>query len=229
MTDAVAPRVLFRLVSAPLDAALAVVLRDFGLGDGATLARQPNGKPIVLVDGAPASVGIGISHARSTEGPLVAIAMIDGYNVGLDIEPLDQAATDADFLTSVASPEDGDVLQRLARLGIDPGRALWCLKEAALKGSGEVMTDPRDLAVRNRKVLWRITPSHRASAPTPDFDAALFRLSGPQARIVLAAIALPADLGDVPTLLLNKFHDQFQSDVSGWRIAPLAGGLASPA
>lgn len=219
------PRLDFRLFDvAPcgsLDAEGASALRDFGVPAEARIARQPNGKPFIQCGSITAAVGIGISRARVIDGEFAAITMIEQRDIGLDIEPLNQPATNAAFQDSISSPEDLDARRRLTSLGLDDGLGLWCIKEAALKGSGDVLTDPRDLAVRYRNGLWLVQPSLRASAPTPDFDVVLFRLSNAFRCRLLAAIALRAGIGDDTAAMAQKFQDAFRSEMPDWRIASL--------
>ncbi len=77
----------------------------------------------------------------------------------------------------------------LQKLGADPATLLWVIKEAALKASGEVMTDPRHLAVKRAGNAFTVEPSVSASSPVPAAKICLFDLpsSASHPRVLLAA------------------------------------------
>ena len=141
------------------------------------LSKLSNGKPVIEATSI-SKIGYSRSHARVSVGGPTAVAVIEGRDIGLDIEPWPLKDADPDFLKSIASPEDSKVLSVLSLGGHDAGVALWVIKEAALKCTGEVMIDPRDLCVSKKQHgIFQVTSSGRARAPHPDIDVRLINLS----------------------------------------------------
>jgi 4'-phosphopantetheinyl transferase superfamily len=220
-------RIRSELPAGSTDSLIAGFACDCGIAGQITMARDSNGKPFLLSDGRPASIGMSISHARGMGKGHVAIAIIEQHDVGIDIEHMDQPPTDAAFQASIACLEDNATCRLMTQAGLDAGRSLWCLKEAALKCSGAVMTDPRDLAVRYRGKLWQVRPSRQASAPTPDMAAGLYRLTDTAGSSLFLAIALRTDAGHDMVSTLQSFRQLFHMDNPGWTIAALADGVPS--
>jgi hypothetical protein len=79
--------------------------------------------------------------------------------------------------------------------GNDAGIVLWVLKEAALKCTGEVMTDPPHLAVAHvSRNLFRVKSSASAGAPHPEIDVCLHVLTNETnpSTMLLVGLAMPA-------------------------------------
>lgn len=122
-------------------------------------------------------IGYSFSNARFDGGSIGLMALVDGALIGIDVELWPRRPSDKVFLETVASPEDEAVLSVLGNGGYDAGVALWVIKEAALKCSGEVMIDPRHLAVsQSRDGLFHIGPSLTASTAIPMISITLFEL-----------------------------------------------------
>ena len=204
----------------PLDKALRGLFDQLGIGHGVEIkpTRAINGKPILDVSSLPA-IGYSRSHARIAGGEISAIALVEGRDVGIDIEAWPAHKAEASFLEAVASPEDGKALSTLVAGGRDAGVALWVIKEAALKCTGEVMIDPRDLVVSKiHKGLFAVTTSMRARAPHPDIDVRLFILESEHAlnQTLLVGIAL-ARGAHMTNRELRKI--QFQNSI--WSLSEL--------
>ncbi len=149
--------------------------------------RTATGKPFLVFKTA-RNIGYSLSHARDIE----AIALLnEERDIGIDLEVLPAQKDNPDFLETVACPEDVSTLKRLGGTGYDAGIALWVIKEAALKCTGDVMTDPRHISVTNiTKNLYRVRPSALANAPQPEIDVALYILL--KEIVFLLAVAMPA-------------------------------------
>ena len=133
------------------------------------------GKPYLELD--KRQIGYSFSNARHEDGSFGLMALVDGFAVGVDIELWPRRSNDKDFLKSIASPEDEGVLCVLSAGGYDAGIALWVIKEAALKCLGEVMVDPRHLAVSQyRDGLFIVGPSALAGAAHLEVSVKLFEL-----------------------------------------------------
>jgi 4'-phosphopantetheinyl transferase superfamily len=157
------------------------------------LVREPNGKQkLECVDGR--KWHCNFSRVRNAPRIFGVVAISNETELGIDVEIWPKTAADPDFLDSVSTSDDARAIQSLARLNRDAGIALWVIKEAALKCSGDVMIDPRHLAVsESQDGFYRIGPSLLAGAPVPDVTVALFQMRAskwPDTEI-LCAIALP--------------------------------------
>ena len=146
------------------------------MGDGPdssfAISRAVGGKPLLQVS---ASGHFGFSRSHARDSGLTLLGLVRGHDIGVDIEHWPQGGCNLAFLESVASPEDAKAVAKLGATGRDVGVALWVIKEAALKCTGEVMTDPRDLAVhRQKNGVYRVRSANRASAPHPEIDVRLF-------------------------------------------------------
>ena len=173
------------------------------------MRRTATGKPFLVLT-TPRNIGYSLSHARDIE----AIVLLDEErDIGIDLEILPAQKDNPDFLETVACPEDVRALKRLGRTGYDAGIALWVIKEAALKCTGEVMTDPGHLSVTHiSKNLYRVRPSALANAPQPEIDVALYILSNE--IVYLLAVSMPAGaLRDA-----RKFRS-VEFSAPGWKIS----------
>ena len=139
------------------------------------LKRDDFGKPYIELD--ERLIGYSFSNARFAGESFGLMALADGCAIGVDVELWPRRPNETVFLETVAAPEDKAVLRILGARGYDAGLALWVIKEAALKCSGDVMIDPRHLAVSQScdKVL-RVGPSLAARTAIPEFSVALFDL-----------------------------------------------------
>jgi phosphopantetheinyl transferase len=155
------------------------------------ISQAENGKPILVLDMS-RKVGFSISHCKETE----MIALLDEKReIGIDLEVWPQNETESAFLETVASAEDYRLLPMLSSNGSDPAIGLWVLKEAALKCTGEVMTNPIDLSVAHlSRNLFRVKSSASATAPHPEIDVCLHVLTDETSptTILLVGLAMPA-------------------------------------
>ncbi|MGO4705246.1 4'-phosphopantetheinyl transferase superfamily protein [Microvirga sp. 2MCAF38] len=136
------------------------IAQDTGLAPSdVKFTRTSSGKPICLD---------GPYFSMSYSAGVTAIAVSASVELGLDIEALPSEELPAGSLSSAVAHEEKGLL---ARLSESQGRAetmLWSIKEAALKLTGDVMIDPRHLAVRQlRGGGFKVEPSRAASAPFP--------------------------------------------------------------
>ncbi|MBZ6076637.1 4'-phosphopantetheinyl transferase family protein [Microvirga puerhi] len=151
-------RLLYRLSHGLLRLVLA---REAGCApDELVFATSPAGKPIC-----PGRPFFNMSHAADR----VVIAISPNRDVGVDVEIVD-AGSDVGLSASMAvAKEDRIVLPILAEARDQAETMLWSIKEAALKLTGEVMTDPGHMAVRRlRDGSFHVGPSRAATAPLHD-------------------------------------------------------------
>jgi phosphopantetheinyl transferase len=155
------------------------------------MSQAENGKPILVLDMS-FKVGFSVSHCKEAE----MIAMLDEEReIGIDLEVWPQNETESAFLETVASAEDYRLLPMLSSNGRDAGIGLWVLKEAALKCTGEVMTNPIDLSVAHlSRNLFRVKSSASATAPHPEIDVCLHLLTNETSptTVLLVGLAMPA-------------------------------------
>ena len=163
-------------LAVPQDKALRALLEKLGIKNDAAIqfTRAPNGKPVLDVT-SHSAIGFSRSYARIVGAEFTAVAVVQGCDIGIDIEAWSQKKAEDAFLETIASHEEKLALAHLAADGRDAGVALWVIKEAALKCTGEVMLDPLDLAVSlTKKGVFEVRSSRRAHAPHPDIDVRLF-------------------------------------------------------
>ncbi len=196
------------------------LLQAAGQSDAETvrLLRQTNGKQKVeCADGR--TWHCNFSRVRNAPQIFGLIAVSDETELGIDVEVWPEIAADPDFLDSISTSEDACAIQSLVRLNRDAGIALWVVKEAALKCSGDVMIDPRHLAVSEfREGIYRIGPSLLAGAPVPDVIVGLFQiraLKWPGIEF-LCGIALPHSHG----MILKSLTKPYRIG-AGWQIEAL--------
>ena len=157
-------------------ATLAELIAAHGLA-GFAPRKADSGKPYLLAaDGRMA--GLAICHVRKSAPPFSIMAISNAAAMGIDAEAWPTNETDEAFLNSIAAPEDGPLIAKVRKAGRDPATLLWMLKEAALKASGEVMTDPRHITVcLSPNGHIEASTSASATAPLPRSILRVFELS----------------------------------------------------
>ena len=157
-------------------ATLAELIAAHGLA-GFEPQKSESGKPYLrAVDGRMA--GLAICHVRKATPPFSVMAVSDEAAIGLDAEVWPKLASDEAFLRSIAAPEDAPLIAYARKANRDPATLLWVLKEAALKASGEVMTDPRHITVSlSPNGHIEASTSAAATAPLPRSKLRIFELS----------------------------------------------------
>ena len=181
------------------------------------LRRDTNGKPrLTVLDGS--FVGYAQSHARGSQPMTSLIAMVKGREIGVDVEIWPLQSAGPDFLKTVSCTEDRAALKLLGKSGRDAAIALWVIKEAALKCTGEVMTDPLDLAVSIVSPdLFRIENSDCASSPHPQIDVRLFELTSGQMAGGITLLVGIALAGDAHTIMKKRREIHFMAE--NWVLA----------
>ena len=185
------------------------------------LKRDDFGKPYLDLE--ESLIGYSFSNARFDGGSFGLMALADGSAIGIDVELWPKRSGNQVFVESVAAPEDDVILRGLGMGGYDAGLALWVIKEAALKCSGEVMVDPRNLAVSQyRDGPFRVSPSLLAGAALQEFSVALFELrveKWPE-HLFLCGAAMPQ---------LHSFAQKTLQKISfnavGWQLSQFAPRL----
>lgn len=172
------------------------------------MGQAKNGKPFLALD-RPHNVGYSLSHSQEIE----VIALLDEEReIGIDLEAWPQRGADPVFLETVASAEDESVLRVLGEMGHDAGTALWVVKEAALKCTGEVMTDPRDLSVACvSKNIFRVRSSAMARSPHAEIDVSLHCLANE--NVLLLGVAMSAG-----ALIDGRKFRPVHVNASGWNM-----------
>jgi phosphopantetheinyl transferase len=156
--------------------------------------RSATGKP--YLEGQDAMPhGLSISHLRKATPAFSVMAVANEPQIGVDME-FWPSESDTDFLASIAANEDSTLIKRIAALGRDPATFLWVAKEAALKASGEVMLDPRNISVElSPNGHLCAATSARASAPVAQAHIRIWRFevrdSNSVSLLALAVIAEP--------------------------------------
>lgn len=174
-------------------ALLRSVLADVGpypAGDW-RFVTEPGGKP--GVDPALASsLRFNLSRCRG----LVAVAVSDGDDVGIDVESRDRAHHVADLAPRHFTPDE------VALIGDSPDTfvRLWTLKEAVVKATGEGLRRPLDSFAVTLEPLTVTFPDGTGAEPggwqffeaQPTADhmvaVAVRRVRGPQVSVVPAAV-----------------------------------------
>ncbi|MCB8821774.1 4'-phosphopantetheinyl transferase family protein [Microvirga rosea] len=124
------------------------------------LSVSANGKPIC-----PGGPFFNMSHTADW----IAVAVSSSRDVGLDVEAVAATGAQVHRVPMAVAAEDEGVLPLLDRRREQAETMLWSIKEAALKLTGEVMTDPGHMAVRRRRDgLFHVSPSRAARAPFHD-------------------------------------------------------------
>jgi hypothetical protein len=172
-------------------ATLARLLALYGVPD-AVESKGPEGKPFLqMPDGG--RRGLAITHVRKAKTPLSLMAIAGEPMFAIDAEAWPSAVSDETFLKAISSLEDVAVIARLKASGRDAGTALWAIKEAALKASGEVMNEPRNISVEPSPNghYWAAT-SASATAPVPTAKVGLWRfkmMNSSQSGLLAVAFA----------------------------------------
>ena len=157
------------------------------------LKRDDFGKPYLELN--KRLIGYNYSSARFSTGSFGLIAIVDDCALGIDIEQWTKQPGNEVFLESIAAPEDERVRGMLGKCGHDVGIALWVIKEAALKCSGEVMLEPSHLAVSmGRDGLFAVGPSQLAKGAILECKVALYELQAKKwpDNLFLCALAVPS-------------------------------------
>lgn len=103
----------------------------------------PLGKPFLATQPAGFDLRFNLSHARN----LVAVAIAQGFDVGVDVEADDRSgALDMDFADRFFAPQEVALLRSVsnAQERQDLFLTLWTLKEAVVKATGEGLSRPLD-------------------------------------------------------------------------------------
>mgnify|MGYP002381324726 CR=1 FL=1 len=171
-----------------------------------TSITSDTGKPALqLADGQV----IAYSHARVRAEGRVAIvhALCRSHEVGLDAEIWANAALDETFLESIRCQEDARTIGLLRHTGRDVATALWVIKEAALKWSGDIMRDPRHVSVTpfssNR---FAIDASTEAGSPVPACHVDVFIASLPDFPTHIPLIAVAHALQGSTDMNVSSLH-----------------------
>jgi phosphopantetheinyl transferase len=177
------------------------------------VAHAKNGKPFLVLD-RPTNIGYSLSHSHDIE----VIALLDEEReIGIDLEAWPQRGADPVFLETVASAEDDKTLKILGQSGYDAGIALWVLKEAVLKCTGDVKTDPRDLSVSHESQnIFRVRSSATARSPHPEIDVSLQILTNEDKAhsVFLLGVAMSAG-----ALIDGRKFRPIHLEATGWKMA----------
>lgn len=181
---------------------------DLDFSEFDNVSRAATGKPI-LVFKHTRCVGYSVSHTDRIE----AIGLLEEEReIGIDLEVWPAQQSDPDFLDTLSCPEDVRVLRVLEKSGYNTGIALWVIKEAALKCTGDVMIDPRHLSVTHvAKNVFRVRSSSLARSPHPEIDVSLYALSNE--IVLLLGVGMPAGALKIE----NKFRSVHFSS-KGWKV-----------
>ncbi len=155
------------------------------------------------------------SHARKVDQPFGIGAISWDTEVGIDVELWPTGHADPDFLKAISTKEDEAAMAILNLRKHDSGIALWVIKEAALKCTGEVMIDPRYLAVTYQGAgTFLVQSSALAGAPHPDIRVRLFVLRGshlPHEQFVIGiSMSAGCDAGVVTKNALWSANQRWQ-------------------
>jgi 4'-phosphopantetheinyl transferase len=140
------------------------------------------GKPF-LVD-APRDLRFSMTHTRG----MVAVAIADGVEVGVDVESVDRRAESMKLAERFFAPEEAALLRAVeGEARRDLFFAIWTLKEAVVKATGQglsqgldsfaVSLDPLRVTMRDRPAQawsaahWRRGAFHFAFAAPGDVEA----------------------------------------------------------
>jgi 4'-phosphopantetheinyl transferase len=144
--------------------------------------KTPQGKPI-LIDPADTQASFSLSHAHG----MVACAVTDDLDVGVDVECTDRAVNVLDIAARFFSPGEADLLEHL-----DPGSRcqrffdLWTLKEALAKALGVgLSTTLSSLVFSVEDASGGITLEAPATIDANAWQFALFA-PGPKHRLAVA-------------------------------------------
>jgi phosphopantetheinyl transferase len=168
-----------------------------------SVERSDSGKPYLHFE-PPRHWGYSFSKLRAIGLPHSIMGVCDGKDLGIDAENWPARAKDRDFLPSIMAPEDERAVKRLEGLHRDTGIALWTIKEAALKCCGDVMTDPRHVAITPAKEGWMHASSGQlAGAPIPLMSVKLLSVwheAKPDAKILVAIAVISQNMPQIKML-----------------------------
>ncbi len=164
------------------------------------------GKPQIAVDGEAAMLRFNLSHTRG----MVAVAVARGWDVGIDVERIENGRLSPDLATKTFAPAEAEYLSQLP-LGAQTEAALtlWTLKEAYIKSTGLGLSCPLDAFAFTLDPL-----GIRFMPPVIDDPASwLFRTLKPSLHFVLALAVRSAQ----PSIV--------RIDARGLDLRELAAGL----
>ena len=149
-------------------------------------------------------VGFSVSHPRHSVISTELIAVVENCDVGLDAEFWPIESDDPSFLRTIASSADSGAIEVLSKSGRDAGVALWLIKEAALKCSGNVDIDPQHLSITALgNSTFRAAANNEALLPQPEVKVYLYVLideKAPQSPLLIG-VALNSMVDGVKELL----------------------------
>ena len=176
------------------ETALAQLLTASNLS-AATADRTAAGKPF-LRDSQNGVLGLSFSHLRGAEGSLSFMAIAVQPTFAIDVEVYPSTTEDQNFTNSIATAEDASFITFSRAQGLDAGTMLWMAKEAALKASGEVMTDPRNIAIsRLPDGSCRASTAKSATAPIVSAGMGFFLIETDLIKTpIMLAVAFVSEL-----------------------------------
>lgn len=170
-----------------------------------------HGKPRIVADDGEAGLLFNLSHTRG----MVAVALADGQEVGIDVERIESGRLSLDLAVKTFAPSEAAYLCRLpAESQTEAALTLWTLKEAYIKATGQGLSCPLDsfamtldpLSINFKQSLnddpakWRF----RTLQPHPGFVLALALRASRQDRLRIDARGLTrAGLSDE---MLQRFR-----------------------
>lgn len=145
----------------------------------------PHGKPRVAAPSIARDLRFNLSHTRG----LVALALCEGFEVGVDVEevrPLDVA----ELAPLALAPEERSALERLAPAErTERFYALWTLKEAYAKARGFGLSLPfPEIAFEPDGDGWRLARAPQEASPATSWTFLATRQTG-RHRLAVAARA----------------------------------------
>lgn len=149
-------------------------------------------------------IGFSVSHPRHSVISTELIVVVENCDVGLDAEFWPIESDGPSFLRTIASSADSGVIEVLSKPGHDAGVALWLIKEAALKCSGNVDIDPQHLSITALgNSTFRAAANNEALLPQPEVKVYLYVLIDEKAlqSPLLIGIALNSMVDRVKELL----------------------------
>jgi len=140
--------------------------------------------------------GLAITHIRRSIKPFSLMAVSLWPNIGIDAELWPGSGGDEVFLKSIIAPEETELATSLKAKGLDAGLFLWVAKEAALKASGMVMVDPRDIVITLiEKNYAGAAKANNSTAMVSPAQLAFFTLTAPETNetvlVALSAVKEP--------------------------------------
>lgn len=150
---------------------------NFPTPDAFELVSASNGKPRLICENEHL-IGYSVSHARGIAKSIELIAVAENCDIGLDAEFWPSQTNDSDLLNSIACVADGKAIEKVGYADVDAGVALWIIKEAALKYSGDVDIAPQQLEVTaHRNGKFSVKSAARSLVPHCEVDVYLYLLN----------------------------------------------------